>query len=228
MTTVLLIRHGRTTANATGVLAGRTPGVHLDDKGRDQAEALARRLAGVPLAGLVSSPLERTRETADALLAGRADVPLRIEERLSECDYGLWAGRDLKTLSKEPMWRVVQAHPSAAVFPGGESMAQMSSRAVAAIRDLNAEFGDAAYAVVTHGDIIKALAADALGMHLDLFQRIQADPCSVTAISYTELRPFVLRLNDTGGDLTGLVPPRKPRARRSPKRSDGVIGGGAG
>jgi probable phosphomutase (TIGR03848 family) len=228
MTTVLLIRHGRTTANAAGVLAGRTPGVHLDEHGRAQAEALARRLAAVPLAAVVASPLERTRETAEALLAARPEVPLRIEPRLSECDYGHWSGQDIKTLSKEPLWRVVQAHPAAAAFPGGESMAAMSSRAVGAVRDLNAEFGgNAVYAVVTHGDIIKAVTADALGMHLDLFQRIHADPCSVTAIQYTDLRPFVVRLNDTGGDLAVFAPPRR-RARRSPRSSDGVIGGGAG
>lgn len=228
MTLVLLIRHGRTTANAAGVLAGRTPGVHLDEHGRGQAEALAARLAVVPLAAVVTSPLERTRETAEALLAARPGVPLRVEERLSECDYGHWSGRDIKTLSKEPLWRVVQAHPAAVLFPGGESMAAMASRAVGAVRDLNAEFGpNAAYAVVTHGDIIKAITADALGMHLDLFQRIQADPCSVTVVNYTDLRPFVMRLNDTGGDLAAFVPSKR-RARRPAKASDGVIGGGAG
>ena len=228
MTTVLLIRHGRTTANTGGVLAGRTPGVHLDEQGRKQAEALAQRLAELPLAALVSSPLERTQETAQLLLADRAEVPLRTDERLTECDYGLWSGRDIKTLAKEPLWKVVQAHPSAATFPGGESMAAMSARATAAIRGLNAEFGEhAVYGVVSHGDVIKAIIADALGMHLDLFQRIQADPCSVTAIQYTELRPFVLRLNDTGGGLGPLCPPKR-RSRRAPRGSDGVIGGGAG
>ena len=233
MTTVLLIRHGRTTANASGVLAGRTPGVELDERGRSQAEALAVRLAAVPLAAVVSSPLERTHQTAEALMVGRSDISLHLDDQLTECDYGHWSGRDLKTLTKEPLWKTVQAHPAAAVFPGGEAMAAMSARAVTAIRRWNAELGEhATYAVVSHGDIIKAIAADALGMHLDLFQRLQVDPCSVTVIRYTATRPFVLRLNDTGGDVAALIPPKR-RSKRAPARSrkadsDAVVGGGAG
>jgi probable phosphomutase (TIGR03848 family) len=229
VTTVLLVRHGRTTANASGVLAGRTPGVELDERGREQAIALAQRIAAVPLAAVISSPLERTRQTAEALLVGRRDTPLYIDEQLNECDYGHWAGRDLKTLAKEPLWKTVQAHPAAAVFPGGEGMAAMSTRAVTAIRTWNASLGEhATYAVVSHGDIIKAIAADALGMHLDLFQRIQADPCSVTVIRYTPTRPFMLRLNDTGGDVAALIPPkRRGRSRKTPA-NEAVVGGGAG
>jgi probable phosphomutase (TIGR03848 family) len=230
VTTVLLIRHGRTTANATGILAGRAPGVELDERGREQAAALAKRIAEVPLAAVVSSPLERTRQTADALLADRVGIPLHLEPDLAECDYGDWTGRELKTLAKEPLWRVVQGHPAGAAFPGGESMAAMSARAVTAVRRWNETLGESAvYAVVTHGDLIKAIAADALGMHLDLFQRIQADPCSVTAINYTPGRPFVVRLNDTGGDMAAFVPPKKSRGRRRTAASgDAAVGGGAG
>ncbi len=207
MTTVLLIRHGRTTANASGVLAGRTPGVELDERGQAEAAALAERLSAAPLAAVVSSPLERTRQTADALLAGRGDTPLRLDESLIECDYGTWSGRDLKTLVKEPLWQLVQLHPAGAGFPDGEAMSAMSARAVTAIRRWNAELGDeAVYAVVSHADLIKAIVADALGMHLDLFQRLQIDPCSVSVIQYTAFRPHILRLNDTGGDFTGLIP----------------------
>jgi probable phosphomutase (TIGR03848 family) len=233
MTTVLLIRHGRTTANASGVLAGRTPGVELDERGRAQALALAERLAAVPLAAIVTSPLERTRQTAEALLAGRHETPLHVDESLTECDYGHWSGRDLSTLIKEPLWRTVQVHPAAAVFPGGEAMAAMSARAVTAIRRWNAELGeDATYAVVSHGDLIKAIVADALGMHLDLFQRLHADPCSVSVISYTATRPFILRLNDTGGDVAALIPPKPQTERASAQEvsaeSDAQPGGGAG
>jgi probable phosphomutase (TIGR03848 family) len=233
MTTVLLIRHGRTTANASGILAGRTPGIELDERGRAQAAALAARLAAVPLAAVVSSPLERTHQTAEALLAGREDTPLHLDESLTECDYGHWSGRDLKTLAKEPLWKTVQAHPAAAVFPGGEAMAAMSARAVTAVRRWNEELGEhATYAVVSHGDVIKAIAADALGMHLDLFQRLQIDPCSVTVIRYTDTRPFMLRLNDTGGDVAALIPPkRRPRrtsARARAAEADAAVGGGAG
>lgn len=230
MTLVLLIRHGRTTANASGVLAGRTPGVDLDERGREQAAALAKRIAEIPLTAVVSSPLERTRQTAEALLADRVDIPLHLEPGLIECDYGDWSGRELKTLAKEQLWKVVQTHPAAAAFPGGESMAAMSARAVAAVRQWNEALGaNAVYAVVTHGDLIKAIAADALGMHLDLFQRIQADPCSVTAINYTPGRPFVLRLNDTGGDVAALIPPKRSRGhRRTAASGDAAVGGGAG
>lgn len=235
MTTVLFIRHGRTKANADGVLAGWTPGVTLDDKGREQATALGARLAGVPLAAVVTSPLARTVETADLMLdAAGLSVPRHVDDRVGECRYGDWTGASLKTLVKDPMWKVVQSHPSAAVFPGadGESMAAMQHRAVTSVRGWNAELGDSAvYAVVSHGDVIKAILADALGMHLDQFQRLRVDPCSVSIIDYTPLRPFVARTNDVGGSLAGLTsPPRKGRraGTRSRRSSDAVVGGGSG
>ncbi|GAA2001013.1 histidine phosphatase family protein [Catenulispora subtropica] len=232
MTLVLLIRHGRSTANSSGVLAGWTPGVRLDERGEQQAGELAKRLAEVPLAAAVVSPLERCRQTADLVLAGRDGLPVHLDERIGECRYGDWTGRTLAELAQEPLWRTVQAHPSAARFPGpdGESMADMSARAVAAVREWNtliaAEHGpEAVWALFSHGDIIKALAADALGLHLDQFQRITCDPCSVTAVRYTELRPFVLRLNDVGGDPA----PYKPATERSPSADgDAAVGGGAG
>jgi probable phosphomutase (TIGR03848 family) len=233
--TVILVRHGRTAANATGVLAGWTPGVHLDAKGREQAAAVAARLAVVPLTAVVTSPLERTRETAEALLVGREPAPpLEVDDRVGECRYGDWTNQPLKTLAKDPLWKVVQAHPSAAVFPGkeGEPMAAMAARAIGAVRDWNARLAvggvDPIYAVVSHGDVIKAITADALGMHLDAFQRLQVDPCSVTVIRYTDLRPFVLRTHDTGGDQSGLVPPPKTTRRSRKASSDAVVGGGAG
>ena len=243
VTTVLLLRHGRTTANADGILAGWTPGVFLDDSGRAQAADLARRLAVVPLAAVVTSPLQRCQETAEALVAvtgpGGAPRPRPVvEERLGECRYGDWTGRALKDLAKDPLWRVVQAHPSAVTFPGeaGESMLGMQHRAVRAVREhdarIGARYGDeAVWLAVSHGDVIKAIVADALGMHLDTFQRLVIDPCSVSVIRYTALRPFVLRINDTGGDLAGLVPAR-PRRRAGTRRrrvaaeSDAVVGGG--
>lgn len=229
MATVLLIRHGRTTANASGVLAGWTPDVHLDEKGEAQAAALGERLAAVPLAAVVTSPLERTRETTALILGGR-DVPVHLDDRVGECRYGDWTGASLKTLAKDPLWKAVQGHPSAVVFPGdeGESMAGMQARAVEAVRDWNARLGaDAVYAVVSHGDVIKAILADALGMHLDQFQRLHVDPCSASVVQYTSLRPFVQRMNDTGGSFASLVPaPRKGRRRRA--SSDAAVGGGAG
>lgn len=205
---LLLVRHGLT--ELTGpVLAGWTPGVHLDDRGRAQVATLAARLRDLPLAAVVSSPLERCRETAEMILKDRADTPNHVDERFGELHYGDWTGQKLETLAKDPLWRVVQAHPSSVRFPGadGEAMAAAQHRAVSAVRDWNARLGeDAVYLVCSHGDIIKAIMADALGLHLDQFQRIQAAPASLSAIRYTGLRPFVVRMNDVGGGIDGLKP----------------------
>ncbi|HEX8496763.1 MAG TPA: histidine phosphatase family protein [Actinomycetales bacterium] len=246
MPTVLLVRHGRTTANTSGVLAGWTPGVQLDDTGEAQAAALATRMAVLPVSAVVASPLERCQRTAGVLMAtqgpkGAPRPAVATDERIGECRYGDWTGREIKTLVKDPLWKVVQAHPSAAVFPGaeGESLRAMQQRAVDAIRDWDArvaaEHGeDALWVAVSHGDVIKAILADALGTHLDSFQRIVVDPCSVSVVRYTATRPFVLRSNDSGGDLAPLVPQPAGRRRRGRSTgtpvppSDAVVGGGAG
>jgi probable phosphomutase (TIGR03848 family) len=226
MTTVLLVRHGLTDANTGGTLAGWTPGVHLAVKGKEQVAALAARLSAVPLTAIVSSPLERCQETAGALIEGRTGISIETEDRLGECRYGDWQGQSLKTLAKDPLWKVVQAHPSAVTFPGGEALRDTQARAVAAVRDHNARLGaDATWVAVSHGDVIKAILADALGVHLDEFQRIVVDPASVSVVTYTEMRPFVVRMNDIGGDLAGLIPKAKTRRRKS---SDAAVGGGAG
>lgn len=235
MATVVLVRHGRTTANASGVLAGRTPGVRLDDHGRGQAERAGARLAGVPVVKLVTSPLERCKQTSKLVLAAQQGDPAVVTERgITECDYGDWQGRTLKELAKEPLWRTVQAHPSAAAFPGGESMATMQARAVEAVRRhdalVEAEHGPhAVWVAVSHGDIIKSVLADALGMHLDLFQRISVDPASLSIVRYTEHRPYVLASNTHEGDLSWLKPPaKKGRSRKAGGSTDAAVGGGAG
>lgn len=231
MTTVLLVRHGRTTANGAGVLAGWTEGVGLDDSGRTQVTSLAARLTGVPLAAVVTSPLQRCLETADLMLAGHDPVERHVDDRLGEVRYGDWTGGELKKLAKDPLWKVVQSHPSAMTFPGdgGEAMSVMATRAVTAVRDWNARLGDdAVYVVVSHGDIIKAVLADALGMHLDQFQRLVVDPASVSVVTYTPLRPFVVRANDVGGDLGFLVPRTRRTRRRKAASSDADLGGGTG
>ncbi|MEV7804773.1 histidine phosphatase family protein [Microbispora sp. NPDC088329] len=231
MTTVLLVRHGLT-AMTGPVLAGWTPGVHLDERGREQARAVAERLAPLELDAIVSSPLERCRETAAAIAEGRA-LTVETDDRFGECGYGDWTGRPLKELAEEPLWRVVQAHPSAAVFPGGEALAEVQSRAVRAVRDWNERLGEkATYLVCSHGDVIKAIVADALGLHLDQFQRITADPTSVTVIRYTPLRPFLLRANDVGGGVANLVPPPEVSGDgdggENSTGSDAAVGGGPG
>ncbi|MEV4555617.1 histidine phosphatase family protein [Kitasatospora sp. NPDC049285] len=231
MPTLLLVRHGRSTANSAGILAGWTPGVDLDETGRAQAAALPERLAGVPIVHLVSSPLERCRQTLEPLAAARPELAApALDERLGECDYGDWTGRSLADLAGEPLWRTVQDHASAAAFPGGESLRGLSHRTVDAVREWNdkitVEHGpDAVWLAATHGDVIKAIVADALGLHLDHFQRISVEPCSVTAIRYTPHRPYLLRLGDTG-TLGGLAP--HPRPEGADGGRDAVIGGETG
>ena len=236
MATLVLARHGRTTANATGVLAGRSKGVHLDERGVEQARTAGERLKGVRLAAAVTSPLERCRETAREMVRVQEEPPTVSTERgLLECDYGSWTGRELKTLAKEPLWKTVQAHPSAAQFPDGEAMTQMSARAIGAVRRwdarVEAEHGpDAVWLAVSHGDVIKAILADALGIHLDAFQRIMVDPASLSVVRYTPLRPFVVNMNTSAGDLSHLKPPPKRRGRGGRRRasSDAAVGGGTG
>ena len=226
MATVILVRHGRTTANATGVLAGRTAGVLLDETGRDQAAATGERLAVVPLVGVVSSPLERCRETAQRIIDRQpGSVVTPVEDDLSECDYGDWQGRTLTELSAEKLWSVVQTQPSAVTFPNGEAMATMQARSVAAIRRLDAAFEaehgpNAVWVAVSHGDIIKSILADALGMHLDLFQRLNVGPASVSIVHYGSSRPTVYATNTDAGDLSWL--------RASAPAADAAVGGGAG
>ncbi|NYG55847.1 histidine phosphatase family protein [Nocardioides perillae] len=229
MATVVLLRHGRTSANASGTLAGRTAGVRLDPTGQDQARRAGERLGAVPLAAVVSSPLERCKQTARAVLAAQADPPpLATDRGLLECDYGEWQGRSLKELAEEPLWRTVQAQPSAVTFPGGESMRTMQARSVEAVRRhdaaVEAEHGPhAVWVAVSHGDVIKSVLADALGMHLDAFQRLHVDPASLSVVRYTETRPFVLATNTHAGDLSWLAV--RPGEERS---QDAAVGGGAG
>jgi probable phosphomutase (TIGR03848 family) len=227
VSTVLLVRHGLT-AMTGPVLAGRTPGVHLDERGQKQAAAVAGRIAALPLTAIVTSPMERCVETAEAIRDAQSGEPSwQVDDRLIECGYGDWTGRPLKELSKDPLWKIVQAQPSAVRFPNGEALADMSARAVAAVRAWDGRLGDdAVWVACTHGDIIKAVIADALGLHLDQYQRIVPDPCSVSVIRYTATRPYVMRVNDVGGDLAGFAPPKRRRKRAAD--TDASVGGGAG
>lgn len=226
MATVILVRHGRTQANATGLLAGRTAGVGLDETGVSQVGRAAQRLAGLTLASIVTSPLQRCRETAQALAGAQTDVELVEDESLTECDYGEWQGRPLAELAKEPLWGQVQAQPSAVTFPGGESMRAMQARGVDAVRRhdarVSAEHGDGAvWVAVSHGDVIKAIVAEAMGTHLDHFQRVRVDPASLSIITFTESRPYVLGVNTHDGGLEWLAAPE-------PRPVDAAVGGGAG
>jgi probable phosphomutase (TIGR03848 family) len=232
--TVILLRHGRSTSNTAHTLAGRSEGVDLDDKGRDQAATLVERLGELPIKALVRSPLLRCRSTLEPLAAKLGLDPI-VDERLVEVDYGSWTGRKIADLFKEPLWAVVQQQPSAAVFPDGEGLAAVQARAVAAVREHDRKLAeehkaDVLWVACTHGDVIKAVVADALGTHLDSFQRITADPASCSVIRYTPLRPFVVHVNHTGAALAAALsapPPKEGDAAGEPAApsSDAVVGG---
>ena len=202
-TLILLVRHGQTATTGT-LLPGRAPGLHLADKGNEQAVAVAERINALSRVDAVyASPLERARETAAPIGAVRK-LRVRIERGLLECDFGEWTGQELKTLMKLPAWSTVQRYPSGFRFPGGESFTEMQSRMVATVERLCAAHPGGVVVAVSHADPIKALVAHAMGTHLDLFQRIVISTCSVTAIAYGAGGPVVLTVNSTGGSLAEL------------------------
>jgi len=204
-TVVLLVRHGQTPTTGQS-LPGRAPGLHLADTGIAQAEAVAARIAEIKkVAAVYASPLERTRETA-APIAKALKQRVKTERGLLECDFGTWTGKKLKDLMKKPEWRTVQRYPSGFRFPGGESFAEMQERMTGTLRTLAERHRGGVVVAVSHADPIKAAAADALGTHLDLFQRIVISPCSVTAIVYSADGPVVLAVNSITGPLSTLAP----------------------
>lgn len=205
-TLVLLVRHGQTPTTGA-VLPGRAKGLHLAEKGLEQAAAVAERIApfGDKVAAVYASPLERTRETA-APIAKALGQKVQIEKGLLEADFGQWTGAELKALMKLPEWKVVQNRPSTFRFPDGESFAEMQLRIDSAIDRIVAAHPGKVVVAVSHADPIKAAVAQAMGTHLDLFQRIVVSPCSVTAVSYGPGGPIVLCVNSTGRDLTTLAP----------------------
>jgi len=207
-TLVLLVRHGQTPTTGK-VLPGRAPGLHLSDKGKQQADTVAQRIAALQagkgkVAAVYASPLERTRETA-APIAKALGLPVRRTRGLLEADFGDWTGAELKKLYKLPEWRTVQRNPSGFRFPDGESFTEMQTRICGAVDKLRLAHAGQTVVAVSHADPIKAAVAHAMGTHLDLFQRIVVSPCSVSAILYGVDGPVVLAVNSTG-DLAALVP----------------------
>ncbi len=209
MRLLLLVRHA-VTEHTGARLSGWTPGLHLSEAGREQAGGLAERLGPVPVDAVYASPLERCQETA-AVVADAKGLKVGTLEDLGEVRYGDWTGRTLKELAKEPLWKVVQANPSAARFPEGESLFEMQARAVLAVERLREAHPGQTVVVCSHADVIKALTCHYLGMHLDLFQRVVVSPASVTAIAFGPV-PYLVRLNDVGGDAD-LAPPKRRRRR---------------
>ncbi len=229
---LLLVRHGHSTANADSVLAGWSEGVGLTDRGRTDVGRLATRLAeaGTEVARLVTSPLQRCRETAGLLLPG---ATAEIVEDLGECHYGAWTGRPIADLTSEPLWRTVQDDPESARFPdsdvyAAESLSEMAARIVAAVKRIDAEVEaergpDAVWVAVSHGDPIKAVIADAMGAGLKGLQRVHVDPASVSVIRRSGERSMVMAVNSSGD----AVRPHQKAAAVVPA-GDATIGGGTG
>lgn len=235
MTTLVLVRHGRSTSNTAGTLAGRTPGIELDERGRSQAMAVGERLRGVRLDLAVRSPMLRCEQTLSLALESAAMQPLvMVDEQASECDYGDWSNRALSELAEEPLWATVQAHPSQVVFPGGESMTAMAERMSGVVERGNAraaelapEGADPTWLLVSHGDPIKAVISQALGQDFDAFQRIMVDPASITLVYYPSGdgkgagAPMVIAMNTTEGQVTRRLP-------QAPAGHGPQLGGGTG
>jgi probable phosphomutase (TIGR03848 family) len=195
ITRVLLIRHAVNDWIGSGKLPGWTPGIHLNERGRQQGQALAERLADQPIKALYSSPLERAQETAE-FLRDRLGLPIETTEGVAEVRCGEWQGQPFEELTKTDLWRQVQNNPSDFRFPGGESMLEVQCRAVVAISMIRAAHPGELVAVVSHADVIKILVAYYMGTPLDLFQRVVVNPASITEIAFAGHGPLILRCND--------------------------------
>ena len=195
MPLLLLIRHGENEYVKTGKMAGRTPGVHLNERGRKQAAELAEALKQVPLKAIYSSPLERALETAEPLAEGRK-LEIQLRPELLENDIGKWQGRTLKQLSRTKKWRIVQHAPSRFKFPEGESFLETQTRIVSCLDEIAASHKPKdIVAVVFHADPIKLAVAYYLGMPLDHFQRLGCDTASVTVLFVSETGAHLIKLN---------------------------------
>lgn len=214
MTHILLIRHAVNDYVKTGKLAGRTPGVHLNEDGQAQAKALGERLADTKLHQLISSPIERTIETAEAVQAHHTHLEIQLNEQIGEVDYGDWQGASIASLRKRKMWDVIQEYPSRAYFPNGEAMRDVQVRAVNEIERLVQAHPSDTIAIFSHADLIKMVVAHYLGMHLDVFQRIVISPASITGIMLGHSRPFISTMNDTA-HVQALEAARKKTAAQN-------------
>jgi probable phosphoglycerate mutase len=214
MTTLVLIRHATNDWVHKGLLAGWTPGVHLNEEGRAQAKALGERLATSQFDAIYSSPLERALETAQAVAAPHG-LEVQIHEGIGEVQYGEWNGRSLRELIRKPLWRSVQIYPSGTRFPSGETIGEMQARVVAALEELRSAHPRGIVAAVAHADVIKAAVAYYTGVPLDLFQRLVISPASVTIVGFGHFGPRLLRMNDNGEiKLERQQPPKKRRRKR--------------
>jgi probable phosphomutase (TIGR03848 family) len=193
VTTFFFVRHGLT-SHTGHKLSGWLPDVHLSDEGLDQVKAVAERLEKVPFKAIYSSPIERTRETADAI-AERHKLEVEVTPDLGEVHYGRWTNRSFKTLVRTKLWATLQSFPSAARFPDGETLRAVQSRAVDEVERIRSRHPKRMVCCVSHADVIKLIAAHYMGLHIDFFQRISIAPASVTVISVSDEGPRLLALN---------------------------------
>ena len=196
MTTILLIRHAVNDFVKTGKLAGWTEGVHLNEEGQAQAEALGARLADAPIERIYASPIDRTMETAAAIAKRHPQLQVVENREIGEVRYGDWEGKKVSDLQRRKMWSVVQEYPSRAYFPNGESMRGVQTRIVNEIEALAQRHPRQMIALVFHADLIKMALAHYLGMHLDVFQRIVISPASISTLHLGHSRPFIVCMND--------------------------------
>lgn len=218
MTTLLLVRHGRSTSNAQGTLAGRNPGIELDDTGRSQAMSVGERIRGVQLDAVVHSPMLRCQQTAElATQSSGLHTSIEVEDGITECDYGEWTGRPLSELARESLWTTIQQTPSTVRFPGGEAMADMQRRCCEAVVEWNRRLGpDATWMLVSHADPIKAIISDALAQPFDAFQRLMIDPASISVLHFPSGddgpgTPVLVSMNSTSGQVRSMTSVGQPR-----------------
>ncbi len=193
-TYVLLIRHGENDWVDQNRLAGRTPGVHLNNKGREQSKRVAESLAEHNISALYSSPMERCLETAEAVATDQR-LPVTAEAGVLEVDYGEWQGGSIKELSKTPEWQLVQHAPSSFRFPDGETLFEVQARAVDTVERIRRQHPNEIVAIFSHGDVIRTTVAHYLGIPIDLFQRVMIGTGSITAIAFHGVIPRVLFTN---------------------------------
>ena len=220
MPKIILIRHAHSTANAAGVLSGRLPNVHLSTSGQDQAKRLVERLGKLTISQVQISPMDRCAETLQPWLSKYGkNVSVITDNNLVEVDYGKWSGKKLSVLSRAKLWRRIQSQPSAVTFPEGESLAQMQVRAMQSVHNFFQSDLELTI-MVSHGDVIKAIVAGALGMHLDDFQRIVIDPASITILESNGGVIRLTRLNDSDSTVSEILQSKKKRGH--------LLGGGKG
>ena len=223
MARIILLRHAHSIANESGILAGQLPGISLSKKGAQQAVELVARIGKVSFDSIRMSPMQRCQETLAPWLESPNSNGLRkfvLDEKLIEMNYGNWSGKKLSSLSKLPLWKIIQERPSKVEFPQGERMTSMQKRAVAAIEEAVHEKPKGTHLFVSHGDVIKAMVASLLKMKLDNFQSLVIDPASITIFEYDGKSARLILFNDHLTQLEGSL--SKVHSKKM------LLGGGAG